>query len=207
MVDSQLMEEEVRGTEVRDAGTKTQKGPTEPISQAQTTPSPSLAFVKENIDVLRTMIKVLHHQAKAKATPRKLVYIDSEKEALDRSMTKSFSDRLSLESTGTSDTRGKTHSAGKGQKGISKDKEPSCLRRSKLSFEEKWLHVRQRLSVPFREIKETLVRSGLEDKKRPKIGMDKGRHEEIWECIHPTLEGILLLRLQKLKRKSWPQKE
>ncbi|GJV94774.1 hypothetical protein Tco_1546351 [Tanacetum coccineum] len=131
MVDSQLIEEEVRGTEMRDVGMETQKGPTEPISQTQTTPSPSPNFIKENIDVLRTMIKELDHQAKAKATPRKLIYVDSEKETPDRSMTKSFSDRFSLESTGTSNTRGKTHSTGKGQKGLSKDKEPSRPRRSK----------------------------------------------------------------------------
>ncbi|GKC81881.1 reverse transcriptase domain-containing protein [Tanacetum coccineum] len=84
MVDSQLLEEEVRGTEIRDAGTETQKGPTKPISQTQTTPYLSPSFVKKNIDVLRTMIKELDHQAKAKATPRKLIYVDSEKEALDR---------------------------------------------------------------------------------------------------------------------------
>ncbi|GKE46546.1 hypothetical protein Tco_1477804 [Tanacetum coccineum] len=68
MVDSQPMdeeaqgtemrdEEEVQGTEMRDEGTKIQKGPTGPTPQSQTTPSHSLAFVKENIDVLRTMIK------------------------------------------------------------------------------------------------------------------------------------------------------
>nr|GEU83242.1 reverse transcriptase domain-containing protein [Tanacetum cinerariifolium] len=107
MVDSQLIEEEVREAEVRDARTKTQKGPTEPIFHAQTTPSPSPAFVKENIDVLRKMIKELDHQAKANATPRKLVYVDSKKEAPDS----------------------KTHSTGKGQKGLPKDKEPSRLRR------------------------------------------------------------------------------
>ncbi|GJW54236.1 reverse transcriptase domain-containing protein [Tanacetum coccineum] len=44
---------------------------------------PSLAFVKENIDVLRTMIKEHGHQAKAKATPKKLVYGDSKREAPD----------------------------------------------------------------------------------------------------------------------------
>ncbi|GJS06282.1 hypothetical protein Tco_0363078 [Tanacetum coccineum] len=116
---------------MREAGMETQKGATGPTSQTQTTPSPSLTFVKENIDVLRTLIKELDHQAKAKATPRKLVYVDSEKEALDRPMTKGFSDRFSLESTGTSDTRGETHSAGKGKKGLPKGKEPSRLRRSK----------------------------------------------------------------------------
>ncbi|GJZ80142.1 hypothetical protein Tco_0644979 [Tanacetum coccineum] len=131
MVDSQPMEEEVQGTKMRDAGTKTQKGATGPTFQTQTTPSPSLAFVKENIDVLRTMIKELDHQAKAKATPRKLIYVDSKKEAPGRSTTKGFSDRFSLEYTDMSDTRGETYSTGKGQKGLLKGKEPSHLRRSK----------------------------------------------------------------------------
>ncbi|GKC93847.1 hypothetical protein Tco_1159289 [Tanacetum coccineum] len=56
MVDSQLVGEEIRGVELRDVGTETQKGSTEPVPQTQTTPSPSSAFVKENIDVLRTII-------------------------------------------------------------------------------------------------------------------------------------------------------
>nr|GEV20836.1 reverse transcriptase domain-containing protein [Tanacetum cinerariifolium] len=73
----------------------------------------------------------LDHQAKAKATPRKLVYVDSGKEAPDRSMTKGFTNQFSLESTGMSDTRGEIHSVGKGQKGLSRGKEPSHLRRSK----------------------------------------------------------------------------
>ncbi|GKA87116.1 hypothetical protein Tco_0808827 [Tanacetum coccineum] len=101
MVDSQLIEEEVQGAEMRDVGTKTQKGPTEPISQTQTTPSPTLAFIKENIDVLITMIKELDHQDKAKATPRKVIYVDSEKEAPDR--------RVSL--------KAKNHHTREGQKG------------------------------------------------------------------------------------------
>ncbi|GJY01662.1 hypothetical protein Tco_0359814, partial [Tanacetum coccineum] len=46
------------------------------------TPSPSPAFIKENIDVLRTMIKEHDQQAKVKATPRRLAYADSDKEAL-----------------------------------------------------------------------------------------------------------------------------
>ncbi|GKE53419.1 hypothetical protein Tco_1488575 [Tanacetum coccineum] len=106
MVDSQPMEKDVQMTKMRDAGTETQKAATKPTCQAQTTPSPSSAFIKENIDVLRTMIKELDHQAKAKATPRKLVYHQAKatsrqrqrqrqhngKEAPDMSRTKSFSD-------------------------------------------------------------------------------------------------------------------
>ncbi|GKA51610.1 hypothetical protein Tco_0744806 [Tanacetum coccineum] len=52
------------------------------------TPSPSPAFIKENIDVLRTMIKEHDQQAKMKATPRKLAYADSNKEAPAGSLSK-----------------------------------------------------------------------------------------------------------------------
>ncbi|GKC51027.1 hypothetical protein Tco_1073772, partial [Tanacetum coccineum] len=83
MVDLQLVGEEVLGTKARGVGTKPQKGATEPASQAQTTPSPSPAFVKVKIDVLRTMIKIHDHQAKAKATPKNLVYGNSERRAPD----------------------------------------------------------------------------------------------------------------------------
>ncbi|GJW92755.1 hypothetical protein Tco_0172427 [Tanacetum coccineum] len=78
-------------------------GPTEPVSQTQKTPSPSPAFIKENIDVLRTMIKEHDQQAKMKTTPRKLAYADSDKEA----------------------------PASKSQKTPSKNKEPTHLRSSR----------------------------------------------------------------------------
>ncbi|GJZ16422.1 reverse transcriptase domain-containing protein [Tanacetum coccineum] len=60
-----------------------------------------------------------------------LAYADSDEEAPARSLARSFSDRFSLESSGTSDTRRKTHSAGKSQRTPSKNKEPSHLRRSR----------------------------------------------------------------------------
>ncbi|GJR62869.1 hypothetical protein Tco_1505031 [Tanacetum coccineum] len=68
-----------------DMGTKTHGGPTEPVLQTHKTPSPSPAFIKENIDVLRTMIKEHDQQAKMKSTPRNLAYVDSDKEAPARS--------------------------------------------------------------------------------------------------------------------------
>nr|GEX64085.1 hypothetical protein [Tanacetum cinerariifolium] len=73
------------------------------------TPSPSLAFIKENIDVLRTMIKEHDQQSKKKATPRRLTYADSDKEAPAR----------------------QTRSADKSQRTPSKNKEPSHLRMSR----------------------------------------------------------------------------
>ncbi|GJT81493.1 reverse transcriptase domain-containing protein [Tanacetum coccineum] len=86
MVDSQPEEEEIRGVETRNGGTKTHRGPIKPVLQTQKTPYPSPAFIKENIDILRTMIKEHDQQAKTKATSRKLAYADSDKEALTRSL-------------------------------------------------------------------------------------------------------------------------
>ncbi|GJY99043.1 hypothetical protein Tco_0516473 [Tanacetum coccineum] len=103
MVDSQPMEEEFLGSGKRDAGTETHRGPTEPVLQTQKTPSPSPAFIKENINVLRTMIIEHDQQAKMKATPRKLAYADSDKEA----------------------------PANESQRTPSKNKEPTHLRRSR----------------------------------------------------------------------------
>nr|GEZ73391.1 reverse transcriptase domain-containing protein [Tanacetum cinerariifolium] len=86
MVDSQPMEEEFQGEATRDVGMETHGGPIEPFLQMQKTPSPSPTFIKENIDVLRTMTKEHDQQAKMKATPRKLACADSDKEALDGSL-------------------------------------------------------------------------------------------------------------------------
>nr|GEV79124.1 reverse transcriptase domain-containing protein [Tanacetum cinerariifolium] len=113
MVDSQPMEKETRGTEARVVGTETHEGPSEPVLQTQETPSPSSAFIKEIIDVLRTMIKEHDQQAKKIAMPRRLAYADSDKEALARSLAKGLFDRFSLESFGTSETYRQTRSASK----------------------------------------------------------------------------------------------
>ncbi|GJV10052.1 hypothetical protein Tco_1351593 [Tanacetum coccineum] len=131
MVDSHPIEEEFQGVVTRDIGTETHGGPTEPVLQMQKTHSPSPAFIKENTDVLRTMIKEHDQQAKMKATPRKLAYVDSNKEASVGSLAKGFCDRFSLKSFGTSDTHRQTRSTIKSQKNPSKNKEPTHLRRSR----------------------------------------------------------------------------
>ncbi|GKF29722.1 hypothetical protein Tco_0096064 [Tanacetum coccineum] len=76
------------------------------------------------------MIKEHDQQAKMKATQRKLACVDSDKEAPVGSLAKGFSDRFSLESSGTSDTHRQTRSTIKSQKTPSKNKEPTHLRRS-----------------------------------------------------------------------------
>ncbi|GJS24522.1 hypothetical protein Tco_0453154 [Tanacetum coccineum] len=131
MVDSQPMEEEIQGAKTRDVGTEAHGGPTKPVLQTQKTPSPSSAFIKENIDVLRTMIKEHDLQAKVKATPRILPYADSDKEDVARSLAIGFFDQFSLESSGTSDTYEQTCSASESQRTPSKSKEPTQLRRSR----------------------------------------------------------------------------
>ncbi|GJU86033.1 MAK10-like protein [Tanacetum coccineum] len=70
-------------------------------------------------------------QAKMNATPRKLTYVDSDKEAPAGSLARGFSDRFSLESSDTFDTRKQTRSASKSQRTPSKNKEPTHLRRSR----------------------------------------------------------------------------
>ncbi|GKF65828.1 hypothetical protein Tco_0192345 [Tanacetum coccineum] len=76
------------------------------------------------------MIKEHDQQAKTKATLRRLAYADSDKEALAMSLARGFSDRFSLESSGTSDTHKQTRSASKSHRTPSKNKEPAHLRRS-----------------------------------------------------------------------------
>ncbi|GJW77501.1 reverse transcriptase domain-containing protein [Tanacetum coccineum] len=66
-----------------------------------------------------------------KATPRKLAYADSDKEAPVGTLAKGFSVRFSLKSSSTCDTHRQTRSTIKSQKTPSKNKEPTHLRRSR----------------------------------------------------------------------------
>ncbi|GJS82931.1 reverse transcriptase domain-containing protein [Tanacetum coccineum] len=104
IIDSQLEGEGAQRVELEGTGTGSREGPFEPAQLAQTTPSP--AFIKENIDVLRTMIKEHDQQTKAKATLKKLVYDDSGEEGSDSSETKGLLELFSSESFGTSGTSG-----------------------------------------------------------------------------------------------------
>ncbi|GJV92559.1 reverse transcriptase domain-containing protein [Tanacetum coccineum] len=73
-------------------------------------------------------------QAKMKATPRKLAYANSDKEAPARSLAREFSDRFSLESPGTSDTHRQAHSASK--RGVARNWFDDLDPKSVDSFEE-----------------------------------------------------------------------
>ncbi|GJY20666.1 hypothetical protein Tco_0393232 [Tanacetum coccineum] len=98
MVNSQLEGEGAPGARLEGTGVRPQEGPTELAQLTQTTPSS--AFIKENIDVLRTMIREHDQQAKEKATPKKIAYDNSEEENSDNSRAKGLLDRPSHESSG-----------------------------------------------------------------------------------------------------------
>ncbi|GKD31247.1 hypothetical protein Tco_1242025 [Tanacetum coccineum] len=66
-----------------------------------------------------------------KATPRKLAYVDSDKEAPAGSLARGFSYRFFLKSSGTSDTRNQTRFVSKSQRTPSKNKELTHLKRSR----------------------------------------------------------------------------
>ncbi|GJT35357.1 hypothetical protein Tco_0925776 [Tanacetum coccineum] len=194
------------GATTRDVGMETHEGHTEPVLQTQKTPSPSPAFIKENIDILRTMIKEHDQQAKMKATPRKLAYADSDKEAPVGSLAKGFSDRFSLESSGTSDTHRQTRSTIKSQKTPSKNKEPIQEGLEGPSLGEKWPLGRQKWSVLPKRTNDTFARHGPEDLKEQEIGAALGKHEGIWGCTLLIPGKILSPRLPRLLEKSSPWK-
>ncbi|GJY35548.1 reverse transcriptase domain-containing protein [Tanacetum coccineum] len=93
----------------------------------------SLAFVKENIDVLRTMIKELDNRGQEKVTPRKLFNEESGGAGSENSqMSPSAEEVGGYSSDGSSRSRsiGRSRSARKNQKSVSKKKGISKSHRS-----------------------------------------------------------------------------
>ncbi|GJY62604.1 hypothetical protein Tco_0464064 [Tanacetum coccineum] len=108
MGDSQPEGEGVQWLEEQCTGTDSQEGPTAPALLAQT--NPFLAFIKENIDVLRTLIIEHGQQTQKKATPKKLTYGDSEEEGSGSLRMKGLLERSSNGSSETVRTQSKTQS-------------------------------------------------------------------------------------------------
>ncbi|GKB80922.1 hypothetical protein Tco_0947817 [Tanacetum coccineum] len=128
MVDSQPMEEGAQRAGLKGMGAGLPEGPSEPAPFAQETHS--LDFVKENINVLITMIKELDQQTKSKATPQKLAYDESKGGGLSEEA-KDMTKQLSHESFSTSEAHTKNCSLGKNQRNLSHGKALSQPRRSK----------------------------------------------------------------------------
>ncbi|GJR58855.1 hypothetical protein Tco_1501017 [Tanacetum coccineum] len=108
-------------------GAGSQERPSEPAPLAQTTHSPS--FIKENIKVLKTMIKEHDQQAKTKGTSKKLVYDESEEGDSASRGTKGMSEQLCLGSSNTFRAHNRVRSSIKGQRSLSHGKTTSQPRR------------------------------------------------------------------------------
>ncbi|GJT50710.1 hypothetical protein Tco_0976867 [Tanacetum coccineum] len=94
-----------------------------PAGQAQGGPSP--AFVKENIDVLRTMIKELDNRGQEKVTPRKLFNEESGGAGWENSQMGPSAEEVggySSDGSSRSRSRGRPQSAQKHQRGVSRKK-------------------------------------------------------------------------------------
>ncbi|GKE13950.1 hypothetical protein Tco_1421527 [Tanacetum coccineum] len=127
----QLEEGENLNTRALKTGRTPLEGTSAPVKQAQVDPSP--AFVKENIDVLRTMIKELDNRGQEKVTPRKLFNEElSEAGSENSQMGPSAEDVEGYSSNGSSRSRcrGRLRSAQKNRKSVSKKKGISKSHRS-----------------------------------------------------------------------------
>ncbi|GJV60584.1 hypothetical protein Tco_1466684 [Tanacetum coccineum] len=71
--------------------------PFAPFGPAHMTPSP--AFIKDNIEVLRTMVKERDQEDKARATPKKLTYRESKGGGYESSQTRRSSGRKEIHSS------------------------------------------------------------------------------------------------------------
>nr|GEU88536.1 cysteamine dioxygenase [Tanacetum cinerariifolium] len=112
MVDSVPEREGVRGVVEEGMGTGSQEGPSAPAPLTQPNP---LDFIKENIDVLRTLTKEYDKQAQTKATPKKLTYGDFEEEGSGSSA------RRGLSKTKAKEGRAKSSSRRSEERGTSLD--------------------------------------------------------------------------------------
>ncbi|GJS59332.1 reverse transcriptase domain-containing protein [Tanacetum coccineum] len=148
MADLQLPEKGAQRGELEGVGAGSQERPFKPAPLAQTTHS--LVFIKENIKVLRRMIKEHYQQAKTKGTPKKLAYDESEEGDSASRGTKGMSEQLSLGSSSTSGAHDRVRSSVKGQRSLSHGKttsQPRSEEDSKYSCED--------LSTPYKRPKPT----------------------------------------------------
>ncbi|GKG35928.1 hypothetical protein Tco_0443606, partial [Tanacetum coccineum] len=106
-------------------------GTSAPARQTQGGPSP--AFVQENIDVLRTMIKELDNRGQEKVTPRKLFNEESGGAGSENSQLSPSAEEVggySSDGSSRSRSRGRPRSARKNRKSISRKKGISKSNRS-----------------------------------------------------------------------------
>ncbi|GJV50351.1 hypothetical protein Tco_1440563 [Tanacetum coccineum] len=127
----QLEEGENLNTGALGTGRTPPGGTSAPAGQAQGGPSP--AFVKENIDVLRTMIKELDNRGQEKVTPRKLFNEESGEAGSENSQMSPSAEEVggySSDGSSRSRSRERPQTARKHRKSISRKKGTSKSHRS-----------------------------------------------------------------------------
>ncbi|GJY24758.1 reverse transcriptase domain-containing protein [Tanacetum coccineum] len=130
-IEACLKEGEKLNTGALGTGRTPPGGTSAPAGQAQGGLSP--AFVKENIDVLRTMIKELNNRGQEKVTPRKLFNKESGKVGSENSQMSPSAEEVggySTDGSSRSRSRGRPRTARKHRKNVSKKKGISKSHRS-----------------------------------------------------------------------------
>ncbi|GJY92911.1 hypothetical protein Tco_0508693 [Tanacetum coccineum] len=154
----QLEEGENLNTEALGTGRTLPGGTSAPVGQAQGGLSPT--FVKENIDVLRTMIKELDNRGQEKVTPRKLFNEESVEAGSENSQMSPSAEEVggySSDGSSMSRSRGRPQTARKHRKNVSKKKGTSKASRRKSSSDSGYDTVSdsglEDLSMPYRRPK------------------------------------------------------
>ncbi|GJX05555.1 hypothetical protein Tco_0191471 [Tanacetum coccineum] len=127
----QLEEGENLNTGALGTGRTPLGGTSAPVGQAQG--GPSLAFVKKNIDVLRTMIKELDNRGQERVTPRKLFNEESGEAGSENSQMSPSAEEVggySSDGSSRSRSRGRPRTARKHRKSVSRKKGTSKSHRS-----------------------------------------------------------------------------
>ncbi|GJX41633.1 reverse transcriptase domain-containing protein [Tanacetum coccineum] len=150
----QLEEGENLNTGTLGTGRTPPGGTSAPAGQAQG--GLSSAFVKENIDVLRTMIKELDNRGQEKVTPRKLFNEELGKAGSENSQMSPSAEEVggySSDGSSRSRSRGRPRTAQKHQKNVSKKKGTSKSHRSDSGYDTVSDSGSEDLSMPYRRPK------------------------------------------------------
>ncbi|GKA26961.1 hypothetical protein Tco_0713129 [Tanacetum coccineum] len=150
----QLEEGEDLNTGALGTGRTPPGGTSAPAGQAQGGLSP--AFVKENIDVLRTMIKELDNRGQEKVTPRKLFNEESGETGSENSQMSPSAEEVggySSDGSSRSRSRGRPRAARKHRKNVSKKKRTSKSHRSVRSEARSRSNGSEDLIMPYRRSK------------------------------------------------------
>ncbi|GJT42042.1 hypothetical protein Tco_1379434 [Tanacetum coccineum] len=154
----QLKEGENLNTGALGTGRTPPGGISAPVGQAQGGLSP--AFVKENIDVLKTMIKELDNRGQEKVTPRKLFNEESGEAGSENSQMSPSAEEVggySSDGSSRSRSRGRPQTAQKHRRNVSKKKGTSKASRRKSSSDSRYDTMSdiglEDLSMPYRRSK------------------------------------------------------